>query len=87
VFGEMTLCLDAPRQATVRSLDETMLLEVERGDLAPLLVANPALLEQLEQLVSQRQQHLSDLNDGAAAAQRRSLRTVMRQLFSGLGVR
>jgi hypothetical protein len=37
VFGEMTLLTDEPRQATVRALEETVLLEVERCDLAPLL--------------------------------------------------
>lgn len=87
VFGEMTLCTDAPRHATVRTLEETLLLEVERRDLAPLLVANPALLEHLGHLVSQRQRELDALSDAAAAAQTSWLIERMRQLFNELGVR
>ena len=81
VFGEMTLCTDAPRNATVRTLTETVLLEVERRDLIPLLDANPALLEHLGALVSARQQALERLNDQAAAQQTRWLIDRMRQLF------
>ena len=84
VFGEMTLCTDAPRNATVRTLSETVLLEVERQDLAPLLDANPALLEQLGSLVSARQHELQRLSDAAAAEQTSWLIARMRQLFAGL---
>ena len=87
VFGEMTLFTDAPRQATVRSLGETVLLEVERGDLVPLLENNPDLLEQLSQLIAARQQELEALSDAAAANQSNTLLERMRQLFAGLGVR
>ena len=87
VFGEMTLCTDAPRQATVRTVEETLLLEVERRDLVPLLAANPALLERLGHLVSQRQRELDQLNDAAAAAQTSWLIERMRCLFTELGVR
>ena len=87
VFGEMTLCTDAPRQATVRTLEETLLLEVERRDLVPLLAANPALLEDLGNLVSERQRELDQLSDAAAAAQTSWLIERMRQLFTDLGVR
>ena len=86
VFGEMTLFTDAPRQATVRSMGETMLLEVERRDLVPLLDANPELLEDLSQLIAERQQQLHELNDAATAHQGGTLLDRMRQLFAGLGV-
>ena len=85
VFGEMTLCTDAPRNATVRTLTETVLLEVERSDLVPLLEANPGLLEQLGALVSTRQRELQRLSDAAAAEQTSWLIGRMRQLFAGLG--
>jgi small-conductance mechanosensitive channel len=85
VFGEMTLCTDAPRNATVRTLTETVLLEVERSDLVPLLEANPPLLEQLGALVSARQRELQRLSDAGAAEQTSWLIERMRQLFAGLG--
>jgi hypothetical protein len=87
VFGEMTLCTDAPRNATVRALEETVLLEVERRDLVPLLEANPRLLEQLGALVSARQQELDRFSAAAASERSGWLVNRMRQLFAGLGVR
>jgi CRP-like cAMP-binding protein len=87
VFGEMTLCTDAPRNATVRALEETVLLEVERRDLVPLLEANPRLLEQLGTLVSARQQELDRFSAAAASQRSGWLVDTMRQLFAGLGVR
>ena len=86
VFGEMTLFTDAPRQATVRSLGETVLLEVERTDLVPLLEANPDLLEQLSELINARQQQLEAMSDAAADSQGGTLLDRMRQLFASLGV-
>lgn len=85
VFGEMTLFTDAPRQATVRSRSESLLLEVERRDLVPLLDGNPALLEELSQLIAARQSQLEALHDAASNSQSGSLLERMRQLFSGLG--
>ena len=82
VFGEMTLCTDAPRNATVRTLTEAVLLEVERRDLVPLLNANPALLEHLGTLVSARQHELKCLSDTAVAEQTSWLIDRMRQLFT-----
>ena len=87
VFGEMTLCTDAPRNATVRALEETVLLEVERRDLVPLLEANPRLLDQLGALVSARQQELDRFSAAAASERSGWLVNRMRQLFAGLGVR
>ena len=85
VFGEMTLCTDAPRNATVRTLTETVLLEVERSDLAPLLAANPGLLEQLGSLVSAREHELQRLRGAAAEEQRSWLISRMRAIFASLG--
>ena len=83
VFGEMTLCTDAPRHATVRTLSESLLLEVERRDLAPLLENNPGLLEQFGQLVSERQARLRELNQSTPPIQTSWLIDKMRQLLSG----
>lgn len=82
VFGEMTLCTDAPRHATVRTISESLLLEVERRDLAPLLENNPALLEQLGQLVSSRQAKLEAFNEASVPVFTSRLINKMRSLFS-----
>ncbi|MFM7313291.1 MAG: cyclic nucleotide-binding domain-containing protein [Cyanobium sp.] len=87
VFGEMTLLTDAPRNATVRSCGETVLLEVERQDLVPLLEASPALLDELGALVHQRRRELEELRETSSDEPRARLLSRMRQLFAGLGVR
>lgn len=83
VFGEMTLFLDAPRSATVRSLEESQLLRVGRPAVRRLLEGNPALLERLAALVASRQAELEQL--GSEQAQERSLGLLetMRRLFYG----
>jgi len=87
IFGEMTLLTDAPRNADVRSCGESVLLEVERRDLIPLLDQHPHLLERLGELVCARQQELERLSDAAARIRSSGLIATMRQLFAGLGVR
>jgi small-conductance mechanosensitive channel/CRP-like cAMP-binding protein len=54
VFGEMGLFAGEPRTATVRALDACRLLEVSRADMAPLLEAEPALVERFAALIEQR---------------------------------
>ena len=93
VISPAVLCLAggsparAAETATVRALEETVLLEVERRDLVPLLEANPRLLEQLGALVSARQQELERFSAAAASQRSGWLVDTMRQLFAGLGVR
>jgi len=55
VFGEMTLLLDAPRSATVRALEECLLLKVQRDSMRSLLERNPGLLERFATMTSARQ--------------------------------
>ena len=86
VFGEMTLLTDTPRNATVRSHGETVLLEVERRDLVPLLEANPELLDELGELMHRRRRELDEINDADAEEPSGWLINRMRQLFAGLGV-
>lgn len=84
VVGEMALFSGSPRSATVRACAETIVLEVERRDLLPLIEADPTLLERLAHLVSQRQAELEQISAAAADRQERSLRQRMRQLFETL---
>jgi small-conductance mechanosensitive channel len=54
VFGEMGLFAGQPRTATVRALKACVLMEVQRGDLMPLLDAEPALVDRFATLIERR---------------------------------
>ncbi|MCP9916362.1 mechanosensitive ion channel family protein [Cyanobium sp. ATX 6F1] len=84
IFGEMTLCLDAPRSATVRTLEECLLLEVSRAALQPLLADDTALLEELAGLVNARRAQLERLENEATPLHDKQLFERMRELFSSL---
>ena len=86
VFGEMTLCVDEPRNATVRALEQTVLLEVERRDLLPLIASNPALLERIASLVSRRRSALDQLAQPEAQSLGTQLLQRMQQLFASMGL-
>ncbi len=66
-FGEISLLTGEPRSATVRSLTETTLIEIDKETLGPILVANPALVEALEVIMKERRQRASDLLDAMRA--------------------
>ena len=81
VFGEMTLFLDAPRSATVRTVEECLLLQVSRPAVRQLLEQNPALLERIAALVSARQAELQALGNLPPQDAGRGLLETMRRLF------
>lgn len=81
VFGEMTLCVDEPRNATVQAIEQTMLLEIERLDLQPLIESDPGLLERIATLVSERRSELIQFSQGRLE-QRDNLLSRMQQLFN-----
>lgn len=83
VFGEMTVCLGELRNATVRAAEQTVLLEVERSDLLPLIESDPELLERIATLVSERRSKLEAVASSLGGS-RDSLLLRMRQLFGGL---
>lgn len=62
IFGEMALCMKQPRNSTVRALEESVLLEVERRDLQPLIDQDQGLIEKLARLVHLRQMEIGMLN-------------------------
>ncbi|MEX1315820.1 MAG: mechanosensitive ion channel family protein [Synechococcaceae cyanobacterium] len=84
IFGEMSVFSGEPRSATVRALQECVLLEVERDDLRALLEGNPRLVERLAKLVSDRRASLSDLSREKKEAQVNQLVQQMLKIFSGL---
>lgn len=85
VFGEMTLFLDAPRSATVRTLEECQLLRVGRPAVRRLLELNPALLERLATLVGARQAELEQLGRDQQHERSQGLLETMRRLFGVVG--
>ncbi|MEA5423314.1 mechanosensitive ion channel family protein [Synechococcus sp. CCY9202] len=84
VFGEMTLFTDAPRSASVRTTSETLLLEVERRDLQPLLEKDSVLLERIARMVQERQAGLDQLMQQCNRPTEVSVLQRMRQLFGVL---
>jgi small-conductance mechanosensitive channel/CRP-like cAMP-binding protein len=69
-FGEMSLLTGAPRSATVRALEDTDLLVLDREALRPLLVSDPAAAERLSETLAKRQgQHQEAIEVAATAAE------------------
>jgi CRP-like cAMP-binding protein len=81
VFGEMTLFLDAPRSATVRAMEESLMLRVGREAVRGLLEENPALLERFASLVTARKSELESLSHEQRDEERNALMETMRRLF------
>lgn len=81
VFGEMTLFLDAPRSATVRTVEECLLLRVGRPAVRRLLADNPALFERIATLVSRRQAELAQLSNDQGDSFTNGLIATMKRLF------
>jgi small-conductance mechanosensitive channel/CRP-like cAMP-binding protein len=81
VFGEMTLFLDAPRSATVRATQESLMLRVGREAVRSLLEQNPALLERFASLVTARKAELESLSTELRDVEKNALMDTMRRLF------
>ncbi len=84
LFGEMSMLTDSPRSATVRTVEESVLLEVSRQQLAPLLQRNPPLMDRLAHLVSERRGQLEGLAQERVEVQENQLLRRMQQLFASL---
>jgi CRP-like cAMP-binding protein len=85
VFGEMTLFQGAPRSATVRALEDSRLLRVDRAGVRELLERDPDLLERFAQLVNSRRRELESLGDEEQQREASNLLEAMRNLFFALG--
>ncbi len=60
-FGEMSLLLGAPRTATVRTMQDSILFIIEQHDLRKLLEEQPDLAVQISHKLYERQQALKEL--------------------------
>lgn len=89
-FGEISLLTGEPRNATVLAETDTLVLEIRKKDISPLLDANPALAGRLGDLLERRQtERLQALHGDSAKsepealpAQHRSLAERIRTFFS-----
>ncbi|MBC8127928.1 MAG: mechanosensitive ion channel [Gloeobacteraceae cyanobacterium ES-bin-144] len=64
-FGEMSLLTGEPRTATVRSKLDTLVIEIRKNDLSPLIDANLELATRLGDLIERRQRELTAAQDGS----------------------
>ncbi|MEL6815203.1 MAG: cyclic nucleotide-binding domain-containing protein, partial [Cyanobacteria bacterium J06598_3] len=60
-FGEMSLLLDAPRSASIRAIEETLLFVVERSNLQQILQRHRELADHISEELSDRTASLEDL--------------------------
>lgn len=84
IFGEMSVCTGEPRAASVYCLEESILLEVERDDLVPLMKQDPEVLERLSTLISAREQRLKEVSERHQHSGQQALIATMKRLFGDL---
>ena len=80
LIGEMTLFLDTPRSATVRAVEECLLLQVRRNCVGSLIKRNPDLLDRFAAIVSAREAELANLDHSSQPLQSNVLLETMRRL-------
>jgi small-conductance mechanosensitive channel/CRP-like cAMP-binding protein len=59
-FGEISLLTGEPRLATARAVGEATLVEIDKATLAPILEANPSLVERLGEVIAERRRQTAD---------------------------
>jgi small-conductance mechanosensitive channel/CRP-like cAMP-binding protein len=68
-FGEMSLLTGEPRSATVRAVEDTTVMEIDKALFAGILAANPQLATQLAEVLARRQAELkANAHAGRAGA-------------------
>ena len=89
-FGEISLLTGEPRLATVRTLEESVLVEIDKATLAPILQANPSLVDKLDAIVLERRRQtagqLENAREGAPHETPVSLRTKIARFFDLKGL-
>jgi CRP-like cAMP-binding protein len=89
-FGEISLLTGEPRIATVRALTEATLVEIDKETLAPILQANPALVEKLDAIIQARRRETAhrivSAPEDPADAEPRSLRARIARFFGLSGI-
>jgi hypothetical protein len=85
-FGEMSLLTGDKRTATVKAIDDVMVLEITAANFRELAVANPTLLDDISTVVTSRRTGLDDARDKAASLsapiQKENFLARMRRFFT-----
>ena len=87
-FGEASLLTGEPRSATVRALEETIVIEIDKDTLAPILLEAPGLCGALEATMRERERHRADaVEQFRAEARPRAAEPLAERIarFFGLG--
>ena len=89
-FGEISLLTGEPRLATARAATESTLIQIDKETLAPLLVANPSLVEKLDRIIQERRRQTADrlgsTRDDAVSAEPESLSHKIARFFGLKGL-
>ncbi|HEX4439208.1 MAG TPA: mechanosensitive ion channel family protein [Thermoanaerobaculia bacterium] len=87
-FGEISLLTGEPRLATVRAITEVELVEIDKATIAPILEANPSLVDKLEKIIEARRQQTMDRLDESSQVRAvpDSLRSKMARFFGLKGL-
>jgi small-conductance mechanosensitive channel/CRP-like cAMP-binding protein len=88
-FGEISLLTGAPRLATVRTAAESVLIEIDKATLAPILQANHSLVDKLDAIVLERRRLTAgrlDVFRGEAHETVESIRTKIARFFGLKGL-
>ena len=82
-FGEMSLLTGAPRNATVRAEADALVLEIRKGDIAPLIEANHELAGRLGELLEHRKKMWDEALGGSRSeADAKKAETPQHQSFA-----
>ncbi len=89
-FGEISLLTGEPRTASVRCLEEAVLVEIDKATLGPILQANPSLVEKLDAIILERRRHtagrLDNARPGPGGAEPEALRARIARFFGLKGL-
>ncbi len=89
-FGEISLLTGEPRLATARAVIESTLIEIDKDTIAPLLRANPSLVEKLDAIIQERRRQTADrlvsTRDGVSPEEPESLRHKIARFFGLKGL-
>ena len=77
-FGEMSLLTGTQSAATVRALEETVLIAISKENFSAILEANPKLSEKLGHVLATRQKELTRLMGGKENGEESSANMVAR---------
>jgi small-conductance mechanosensitive channel/CRP-like cAMP-binding protein len=82
VFGEMALLTGESRTADVIALSDSVVLEIDKSTLQPLLRNNPELATNISEKVVQRRGHLAESVQQSDADQKKTLMQRIRSYFA-----